>query len=491
VVFIHSFGTFELADHYNKVTSDARFLGLAGGALTGAVTTNSTIDGRDVAADGVLATNAMPKSGGSFTGNIATKGITSVTLGNNNFVAGSTAGDSIVSGGDNNTLVGTNAGTAITTGDNNTAFGYLASRVITTGSNNVSVGAGGNLGANTTGANNVAVGYASLSGNTTASNNVAVGYDSLGANTTGTENVAVGASALTANTTNGYNTAVGFESLKANTTGNKNTAVGRKSLLSNTTGIENVAVGYDCLDANTTGLKITAVGKEALTDNTTANYNTAVGYRALQFSTTGGFNTGIGYEAGYSNTTGQYNTFLGMQCYGSGGTSNQNVIGYGVVSVGGSYTTLGIGASKSWLSTGATSWSGSSDERLKNNITSSTAGLSFINDLRPVTYEWKAKGDVPVELDSYEEGSTARVNGTDKVQHGFIAQEVKAAIDAHSDIGNGHGMWNELSDGTQGIAQGQLVPMLVKALQELSAKNDALETQNATFAARLTALEGE
>jgi len=31
-----------------------------GGAFTGAVTTNSTIDGRDVAADGVLATNALP-----------------------------------------------------------------------------------------------------------------------------------------------------------------------------------------------------------------------------------------------------------------------------------------------------------------------------------------------------------------------------------------------------------------------------------------------
>ena len=44
----------------------------AGGALTGAVTTNSTIDGRDVAADGVLATNAMPKSGGAFTGAVTT-----------------------------------------------------------------------------------------------------------------------------------------------------------------------------------------------------------------------------------------------------------------------------------------------------------------------------------------------------------------------------------------------------------------------------------
>ena len=47
----------------------------AGGAMTGAITTNSTFDGRDVAADGVLATNAMPKSGGAFTGNITTNGL--------------------------------------------------------------------------------------------------------------------------------------------------------------------------------------------------------------------------------------------------------------------------------------------------------------------------------------------------------------------------------------------------------------------------------
>ena len=44
----------------------------AGGAMTGAITTNSTFDGRDVAADGVLATNALPKSGGAMTGAITT-----------------------------------------------------------------------------------------------------------------------------------------------------------------------------------------------------------------------------------------------------------------------------------------------------------------------------------------------------------------------------------------------------------------------------------
>ena len=40
----------------------------SGGAMTGAITTNSTFDGRDVAADGVLATNALPKAGGTMSG---------------------------------------------------------------------------------------------------------------------------------------------------------------------------------------------------------------------------------------------------------------------------------------------------------------------------------------------------------------------------------------------------------------------------------------
>jgi hypothetical protein len=43
-----------------------------GGAMTGAITTNSTFDGRDVAADGVTADAALPKAGGAMTGAITT-----------------------------------------------------------------------------------------------------------------------------------------------------------------------------------------------------------------------------------------------------------------------------------------------------------------------------------------------------------------------------------------------------------------------------------
>ena len=72
---VYAFGNFEIANHYTKAAADALYdakASLSGAAFTGAITTNSTIDGRDVAADGVLATNALPKSGGAMTGAITT-----------------------------------------------------------------------------------------------------------------------------------------------------------------------------------------------------------------------------------------------------------------------------------------------------------------------------------------------------------------------------------------------------------------------------------
>ena len=44
-------------------------------------------------------------------------------------------------------------------------------------------------------------------------------------------------------------------------------------------------------------------------------------------------------------------------------------------------------------------------------------------------------------------------------------------------------------DGRQRVADGALVPMLVKSIQELSTKNDSLETSNTALIARIEALE--
>jgi len=42
-------------------------------------------------------------------------------------------------------------------------------------------------------------------------------------------------------------------------------------------------------------------------------------------------------------------------------------------------------------------------------------------------------------------------------------------------------MWDDREDGSQEVAEAALIPVLVKALQELSAKNDALEARIATL----------
>jgi len=81
--------TITLPDASVTLGTDATKLPLAGGALTGALTTNSTIDGRDVAADGVLATNALPKAGGTITGAITCNG--TVTIPSSSYFKGNAA----------------------------------------------------------------------------------------------------------------------------------------------------------------------------------------------------------------------------------------------------------------------------------------------------------------------------------------------------------------------------------------------------------------
>jgi hypothetical protein len=114
---------------------------------------------------------------------------------------------------------------------------------------------------------------------------------------------------------------------------------------------------------------------------------------------------------------------------------------------------------------------------MKEEIVTSTAGLSFLNDLRPVTYKWKKEKDIPTTLKGYKEGSETRYK-TDATEHGFIAQEVKTAIDAHSEIKDGFDMWKtDDSDGRQRLGTTALIPILVKAIQELSTKVTALEAK--------------
>jgi hypothetical protein len=272
--------------------------------------------------------------------------------------------------------------------------------------------------------------------------------------------------------------------LRRTTSGSYNTSVGSASLYNNTSGNKNTAVGYRANYTVTTASGETSIGYEAGLSQT-VGANTNIGYRAgrsiVGDGTGGQSNVCIGRDAGYDTvamTGGRWNVIIGDYCRtNSGNAEAQIVMGYNVQANAENSFCFGKSTTDSAIAFGATSISAPSDGRYKKDITDATAGLSFINDLRPVTYKWKNEGDLPSDHRSYVEGSTTPTNNP-RTQHGFIAQEVKEAIDNHPEIEEGFGMWKEDSfDGRQRLADGALIPLLVKAVQELSAENKALMTR--------------
>jgi hypothetical protein len=435
-----------------------------------------------------------------------------VTTGVQNTLIGASAGDSLTDA-DYNTAVGFDALAADTRGSKstamgrsalssqnftsatdtyNTGFGYFAGAGVTTGKQNTIVG-GLAADALTTGTNNVAMGYLALSTETAGDNSVAIGRSALNTqnNTSGGNiyNTAVGHSAGKSVTVGTRNTLIGAEAGDAITTGTKQTALGYKALGANTDGVDNVALGDGALTADTRGCRTVAIGRDAFaTQNFTSPtdvHSVAVGYAAGQQVTTGDKNTLIGSLAGDAITTGSNNTLVGMGTEPSSATSGSEIVlGKGTIGLGGYNFTFGKdnGSDRVYnqFSSNAT-FTRVSDERYKKEIQTNTdCGLDFINDLRTVTFKFKAKSEIPDTLPDYDAEATTATH-TDKL-YGVIAQEVKAALDTHNitDFGGHH---EDPKTGIQGVAQSMFIYPLIKAVQELSAKNAALE-------ARITTLEG-
>ena len=368
-----------------------------------------------------------------------------------------------------NTGLGSNSLNPSTTGGNNTALGRSTLPANTTGGQNVAVGTS-SLSANTTGNDNTAVGVAALSANTTASSNTAVGRAALGANTTGASNTALGAVTLQVNTTGVNNAAVGASALQLNTTGSGNTAVGASALFANTTGASNGAFGPSALQSNTTGVNNLAIGASAMITNTVGQANTAIGPSALLSNISGNEHTAVGLSAMQNNTTGAQNTALGVLAGSSTTTGNNNTsLGYNAQPTSATASnefTLG-NASVTNLRCNDTSISSLSDARDKSNVQDSTLGLNLVNELRPVTFDW-----------SRRDGSMAGYKDV-----GFIAQEI-IAVEDKLGVEEVLRMSKRQDSARYEIAPARLIPVLTKAIQELSA-------QNADLLARLEKLENK
>jgi hypothetical protein len=401
-----------------------------------------------------------------------------------------------------NTAVGFHAGRNVTTGVNNTLIGALAGDALTDADNNVAVGRG-SLGADTLGSRTTAIGFGALSSqnftSATDTYNTAVGFNAGVTVSTGIQNTLIGSSAGDSLTDADYNTAIGAFALQADTLGSRSVAIGREALYSqnftSATDAYNVAIGYQAGTNISTGINNTLIGGNAGTLFTDADNNVAIGFEALKTATTAIQNTAIGtfalysatllaadsnvacgFKAGYTLTTGDNNTFLGNHAgYWNGvdvdgittGTNNTYL---GSKSYPSSPTvsneiTLG-NANISSLRCADQTIAALSDGRDKTDVVDLPYGLDFINKTRPVQFKWDKR---TVYEDDQKQGKT---------HNGFIAQELLA-------LGNNEQHRLVLDENPELLEArySNLLPMMVKAIQELSAKNDALEV-------RLAALEG-
>ena len=205
--------------------------------------------------------------------------------------------------------------------------------------------------------------------------------------------------------------------------------------------------------------------------------NSAFGNGSLENVNSGDGNVGCGLNTGHLLTTSDHNTFLGRSAgyqqdssSSNALTTGSNVTCIGNESVPSSSTatneiTLGDNDVTS-LRCNVQTISSLSDERDKTAIKDLTYGLEFINDMRPVEFTWNRR-----------DGS---LGATPDI--GFIAQDLYDVELAHSSTSRTRLVKWENPEKLEADYV-RSYPILVKAVQELSAKVDALT-------ARVKELEG-
>ncbi len=333
---------------------------------------------------------------------------------------------------------------------------------------------------------NTAVGYQALNNNTVGQANVALGHKALYSDNSGYSNIAVGSHALYSNATGNQLIAIGDSALYFNTSGLNLTAIGSKVLFSNTSGYYNVGIGYQASYSNTTGSFNVAIGDYAAYYNTTSTQNTAVGYNSMYTNTGSGSNTALGAYSGYYASTNS--TFIGWDTYGSSaGVTNSTALGYHAPTTADNQ--VRVGDANVTSIGGQVGWSSFSDGRFKKNIKENIPGLTFINQLRPISYNVDAEGydnalsaltKRPDKQNGNQQRSTtesAALTAKSKIVYtGFIAQEVEATAKKISYDFSGVDAPKNSND-FYGLRYADFVPPLVKAVQELSKQIDSLQNQ--------------
>ncbi|WMS41704.1 DUF2793 domain-containing protein [Acuticoccus sp. MNP-M23] len=253
---------------------------------------------------------------------------------------------------------------------------------------------------------------------------------------------------------------LGEFALSSVTSGSNNLAIGRGAFSSMTSGNGNIAIGQSAGLSSTSGTGNVFCGSRAGSTMTTESGSTLVGFKAGEFISGGGNNTAVGRTT-FSNI--------------SGSLTNATALGFNATVQGSNQVQLGNSATTTYAY-GAVQ--NRSDARDKTDVRDTVLGLEFVRALRPVDFRWDYREDYlrPADAEGDWEapapGSMARL----RYHHGFLAQDVETLIGATGcDFGGYQDHAINGGNDVKSLGYEELLAPLVKAVQELCVRLDALE----------------
>ena len=240
-----------------------------------------------------------------------------------------------------------------------------------------------------------------------------------------------------------------------------------------TTGYGNVDVGLNAGHNITTGHLNTLVGGSFSGyvggNITTGIGNCFVGNDCGKALTTGAGNTFYGNSSGVNLTTGSYDLMLGNNLSNSSvSVSHEMVIStYNSTGKGGSTGFINPNSGGVYQGNNSSSWSTTSDRRIKKNIVDNNTGLDAINQVQVRNFEYRTAD----EIDELPAHSAIDKQGT---QIGVVAQEIQAVFPE---------MVKTEETGCMSVNPDNMTWYLVNAIKELKTELDAAKIRIATLEA--------
>jgi len=396
---------------------------------------------------------ALHSSTGSITNNVA---IGYQALLGNNGAYNVAIGDNCLSGAGNyNIGLGRQAGQTINGAEYNVLLGYQPAFNMTDIGHSVAIG----YQALYSISDGLMPGVVPTGGTGNTYGHIAIGYNSqkefLGVDQNGQPNISMGIFSLENNVQMGDNIAIGNYSLRY---------LGKNctNFLVSGGGIGNIAIGTYAMQGGHNGSFNSS-------DTFRGDYNTAIGWQSLSIlkSATADKNTALGVDSGGIVETGSENVFLGNDTSASGASVTKEIV-MGPSATGKGTRTFFVNSDSGVYHGGnTTTWSTTSDIRIKKNVTDNNTGLDKIKKIQVRNFEYRTKDEI-----TDFENPDAVVVSKEGLQLGIIAQEMQQVL---PDI------VNEESTGVLSVNADNLTWYLINAVKELSAKNDALEARIKTL----------